>query len=242
MKVLRRLFLATFALVSTTSVADLVQPGIPGNEDAPLRVSGGALTGLSGTKDGFGFRNVGAGLGIAHNVGYDFDYGISIAGNWASSNNRIFTEKAKGTEGGRLDVELMTRYMPELAEKFHAGLVISLGWSRQFGESGKAINDNVSFGDLNFKVGPAISVGLGDSFALYFAAKYSMHSIRFGAKEGSDAQKYANLSGLDFPLGFWLSVSDTTALFLEANTRFLSFKDFGRSLKEEVTLGFSFAI
>lgn len=239
MKVIRRLFVAAFALISTTSIADLVQPGVPGNPEEPLRVSGGIITSASGVNGGFGLRNLGAGLGIAHNAGYDFTYGISVAGSWASHNSTIFTDRGKGTEGGRLDVELMTRYMPELAEKFYAGLVISLGWSRQFGENAKAINDNVSFGDLNFKVGPSISYGFTDSFALSFAAKYSMHDIRFGVKEGSPLKAYSNRSGLDLPLVVWLAVSDTSALFLEANTRFKDFKTFGKSFQEEVTLGFS---
>lgn len=242
MKNVKRLLLATFALVSMSSVASLIQPAVPAGEDYPVRVSGGLLSGASGTKDGFGVRNVGAGLGFAHNVGYDFEYGISLAGNWASYNSKVFSDAGKGTEGGRLDVEIMTRYMPELAEKLHAGLAISVGWGQQFGQNAKAINDQVSFGDVNTKVGPALSAGFGDIFSAYISAQYSLHNIRFGAKEGSDAQKSANQSGLDIPVGLWLAVSDSAGVFLEGNSRFTNFNDFTKSFKEEVTLGLSFAI
>lgn len=242
MKNVRRLLVAAFALVSINSIAGLVQPLVPTGEDAPVRINGGLLSGASGSKDGFGVRNAGIGLGFAHNVGYDFSYGMSLAGSWASHNSNIFTASGKESSGPRMDVELMTRYMPELAEKLHAGLGVSIGWARQFGASAKAINDQVSFGDLNVKVGPALSIGLGEVVSAYVSAQYSLHNIRFGAKDGSDAKKSANQMGLDIPLGFWFSIADNAGLFVEGNSRFTNFSNFAKSFKEEVTLGLGFAI
>ncbi len=242
MKNVRRLLVAAFALVSVSSVAGLVQPVRPASEDAPVRFNGGLLGGASGTKDGFGVRNAGIGLGFNHNVGYDFEYGMSLAGNWVSHSSKIFTDAAKGTEGPGMDVELMTRYMPEIAERLHAGLTISLGWTHQFGANAKPINDQVSFGTLNVKVGPALSVGFGDVVSAYVSTQFSLHNIRFGAKEGSDAAKTNNQMGLDIPLGFWFAIADNAGVFIEGNSRFTNFKEFTKSFKEEVTLGMGFAI
>ncbi|MCA9507822.1 MAG: hypothetical protein KC505_05305 [Myxococcales bacterium] len=242
MKNISRLLLATFALVSFNSFASLVQPITPANEDYPVRINAGLLTGMNGTKDGFGVTNLGAGLGFAHNVGYDFEYGMSLAGNWASYNSKVFTDAAKGTDGARLDVEIMTRYMPEITDKFNVGLALSVGWGQQFGKNAKAINDEMAFGDLNFKAGPALSAGLGEMASLYFSVQYSLHNIRFGAKDGSSAKTSANRSGIDVPLGVWFAFSDSAGLFVEANSRITNFSDFKKSFREEVTLGLGFAL
>lgn len=238
----KNLLVACLALVSSVSVAGLVQPLVPAGEEAPVRISGGVVSGISGTKDGFGVRNAGVGIGFTHDVGYFFEYGLSLAGNWASHNSKIFTDAGKDSSGTRLDVELMTRYMPELTERLYAGLVISLGWGQQFGENAKVLNDQRAFGDMNFKVGPALSYGFTDMFAGYFGVNYSLHNIRFGAKDNTAAKTSANQMGLDIPVGLWVGIADSAGLFLEANSRFTDFSNFGKSFKEEVTLGVGFAI
>ncbi len=261
MKIVKRLLIVVWALVSAGSIA-VVQPIKPVGEDSPIRIHGGLQGGYNGVmkaantdKMGFGFSNVGLGLGFAHNVGYDFEYGLSISGDWATAPGNT-SNKGRGTAlwskdatdaktaGARTNIDLMVRYMPELSERFNAGLAFVGGWGDQFGESNKAIKDARNFGDLNLKVGPAMSYGFGDTFSAYMGVSYTMSDIRF-LKEGSagDALKaYSSLHGLEAPVGLWFSLADNAGLFLEVNTRFRNISEFTKSWREEATLGLTFAI
>lgn len=244
MKNIKRLLVATFALISASGVATIVNPLVPVGEDAPFRVSVGAKGGLGGSPvdKGFGMSNLGGGISFAHNVGYDFEWGLGLAYDYTSYMGRIFSEASKPTQGNRIDAEIMFRYMPELAERFHLGLSLTVGWGRQFGKTAEQYNDARSFGDLNFKVGPALSYAFNDVVSLYFAGLFSMHNIGFGIKE--DAKEYANLIGADLPLGFMFNISENTSLFVEANSRFTMFKKdhIGKGFKEELTLGINVAL
>jgi hypothetical protein len=254
MKNIKRLFVAAVALVSASSMASLMQPTVPVSEDAPFRISGGLHSGLVKNDNGMGANDLGAAIGFTHNVGYDFEYGASIGGGWAAPNvSRLFTKDVdiagKKTHGARMDVELMARFMPELADKFHVGGLLGIGWGHQFGEFAKAQHENIAFGDLAFKAGIPLSYGFTDMVSMYFAPAYTLTNIRFVKGSASDDVKksikdVSNTSGFELPLGVWFGVSDSTGLFVEANTRNVDVSNAGKitSWREEVTLGVSFAL
>lgn len=253
MKNIKRLMVATVALLSVSSMASLMQPHVPTTEDAPIRVSAGLVGGLVKPKTGFGASNLGLGIGFTHNVGYDFEYGLAIAGNWSSyMDARLFTDDSKDIAGLGLDVELLARFMPQIADAFRVGGYLNVGYSAQFGGGEnaiiKALKERIAFGDLGLRVGLAASFGFSDMVSMYFAPAYTLTGIRFASdKVSTDADKKAfkelsNLSGVDLPLGVWFGVADNVGLYLEANTRFRNFSKFTESWKEDVTLGVSFAM
>lgn len=241
MKNIKRLLVATMALVSMSTMAKVLVPVVPANEDTPVRLNFGLNSGMNGSKDGFGITDMGAGVGFTHLVGYDFEYGIAANGSYATSGygKKLFSDAGKLTRGPRLDVDVMARYMPEMAERLRAGLVFGVGYGHQF-KGAESINENRSFGDLYAKVGPAISYSFTNAVAGYLGIQYSMHNIRIGAKDS--IKDYSNHSGLDIPVGLWFGFADSAGLFIEANNRFTNFKNFTKSFREEVSLGVSYAI
>lgn len=253
MKNIRNLVMATVALVSVSSMANLLQPHVAVKEDAPIRISAGAQGGLIisdkdkfGDKNGFGANNIGAGLGFTHNVGYDFEYGLAVSGGWAAWEGVRVTSKDESEKGRgfRLETELLARFMPELADSFRLGGVLGVGYSHLFGgEAYKPVNEMIKFGDLAVRVGIATSYGFSDMVSMYFAPTYALTEIRFlDDKADQKLKDVSTLSGLELPLGLWVEVADNVGLYLEANTRFRNFKKFTESWKEDVTLGVSFAI
>jgi len=242
MKNINRIMLSACVLISTSAIANLIQPLSAISEEAPLRFSIAAKSGIGPNRDGqFRASGVGGGIGFTHNAGYGFNWGLAAAYDYTSPTGHVFTETSKKEAGSRIDAELFFGYMPELADNFHLGLNAGIGWGRQFGgETAKKINENMKFGDLRVKVGPAFSYGLSDSVSMYFAVLYSLHNIRFGAED--TAKIYANSSGVDLPLGFTFGVGDSAAVFVEANSRFFNIAKGAKYFKEEVTLGMSFAI
>ena len=233
-------FFTAMALFSFNSFASLVQPGNPVDEESGFRVNGGLKSGMWQSGSGFGLSNLGLGIGFAHNVGYDFEWGLSLSGDYASHNDRIFTTNTN-TTGFRLDAEIMGRYMPEVAEDFHFGAHLAVNWGQQFGEGARSYNEEVSFGDLGLRAGLGVSYHFSDYVAGYFLPGYSLNHIRFGAKT-EEIRKRTLISGIEFPVGLWFNVSDDTGIFLEANTRFTDFSNFTSSFREDLTLGVSFSI
>jgi hypothetical protein len=249
MKNIKQLLVATVALLSVSSMASLMQPHVPTTEDAPIRVSAGLVGGLIKPTQGFGASNVGLGIGFTHNVGYDFEYGLAVAGSWAGGPNRVFSKEAEKTSGLALEVELLARFMPQIADAFRVGGYLNVGYSNQFGGEGlKQLKDETAFGDLGLRIGLASSFGFSDMVSMYFAPAYTLTAIRFASDKvvGDDAKKKYKeatmLSGIDLPLGVWFGVADNVGLFIEANTRFTNFSKFTESWKEDVTLGVSFAM
>lgn len=147
-----------------------------------------------------------------------------------------------------MDVELMARFMPELAERFNLGgqLVVGYGTFLTGKDNFKKVREQYSFGDMEVKVGPAMSFGFSDMVSMYFTPAYKLSDIRFGIKEEAKKafENETNLSGVELPLGFWFAVADNMGIFLEANTNFKFIKDveFAKRWREDVTLGMSFAI
>jgi opacity protein-like surface antigen len=246
MKNIKNLFVAACALLSAVSMA-AVQPGVPVSEDAPIRVSAGLHGGLMKNEKGFGTDALGLGLSFAHNVGYDFEYGLGLSGDFAAGGKRLFvTEETKDRNGVRMGVDLMARFMPEVAEKLHLGGILGLGWGTQFGgEALKPEKELVAFGDLAVRVAVGMSYGFSDMVSLYFSPGYTLTGIRFASDKVVDKdafKKHANLSGVEAPLGLMFSMSDSVGMFVEANTQFTDFQNFTRSWREDVTLGVSFSM
>lgn len=268
MKNIKQLLVAATALLSVGSMASLMQPHVPTSEDAPMRVSAGVISGMlmgvnneaKDGKTGFGFNSLGVGIGFTHNAGYDFEWGAAIAGSWAAPAGhqseaayRIFSKDAEKKQGVRLDVELLARFMPEVADAFRLGGFVTVGYGYNFGGSDdpdiKGMKEATAFGDLAMRVGLATSFGFSDMVSMYFAPAYALTAIRFAksdkVKEEGAKKAFAevsNLSGIELPLGFWFGVADNVGLYLEANTRFRNFAKFKDSWQEDVTLGVSFAM
>lgn len=244
MKNFKHLLVATFVLLSTSSMARIVNPLVPLSEDAPSRFSFGLKGGFGGGMDDkkFGLSSIGGGISFAQYLGYDVEWGLGLGYDYTSWRGRIFTEASKASQGSRVDAELMFRYMPEVAERFHLGLTLSLGWGRQFGTGAEEYNKARKFGDLNFEVGPATSYAFNDITTMYFAVLYRMNNIAFGV-EDDKFKKMTNVSGFDFPLGFLFHTSEYSSFFIEANSRLtmLSKGHVGRGFKEEITIGYNHA-
>jgi hypothetical protein len=239
MKNTKRFFLAA-VLLSTSAMANLAQPFAPMSEENPVHINGGINGGI-GTGDlGFGLSDIGGGLGFAHRVGYDFFYGAAVNFGYLSTQSKVFTEEAKTKSAMNLDVELMARYLPEVAENFHFGLAFSLGYSRMFGENVKNWYESMNFGDLNFKVGPNLLYSFNENVAIYSGVNYTLSNIRFGAKDEAKDSSY--LSGVEAPIGAWFALNDNAGLYVEANSRFKDFSKFKTSFREEFMLGVTFAL
>ncbi len=251
MKNIKNLLVATIALVSVGGMANLMQPFVPTTEDAPVRVTTGLQGGLiRDNEKNFGVNNLGLGIGFTHNVGYDFEYGLAIGGSWAAGQSgRLFTQPTTDAKisGMRLDVELLARFMPLVADSLNFGGFLSVGYQNQFGGEGlKPVKDAITFGDMSARVGLAVSYAFTDMFSLYFAPAYALTNIRFVKDDAAEPMKTvlkegSNLSGVEFPVGFWFG-RENVGVYLEANTRFVSFKKFTESWREDVTLGVSFAM
>lgn len=242
MRNVTRIFTACLVLVSASSMA-LVQPHVPSTEDAPFRVTTGLLGGLI-FEPGFGMNNLGLGIGFSHNVGYDFEYGVAVAGHMAAHDVRLFQDESKDATGFRFEAELMARFMPQVADAFHAGGVVALGYSGQMGdEKSKQAKDSFSFpGALALRLSLAASFGFSDMVSMYFAPGYALTNIYFVKETAEQAikDKSKSVGGVELPLGLWVAASDNIGVYVEANTRFINVKQAAKSFKEDITVGVSF--
>lgn len=240
---IKRLLPAMAALLSVGAVAELLQPVLPVNEDTPVRINVGVQGGMNNVRGGsFGLTTLDGGIGFTHDINNDFTYGAAVragVGTTPRFSGKIFTDAAKDVQGFRMDVDLMARYMPQMAEHLRAGLVFGAGWNDQF-KNNELVRNNRSFGDLYLKAGIALSYGFTDAVSAYIAARYNLNNIRIGAKD--PIKDYTNTNGFDIPVGVWFGLADSTGLFIEANQRFLGFKNMGKNFREEVSLGVSYAI
>lgn len=251
MKNIKNLLVATVALLSAATMADmgLLPPVVPANDSAPVRINLGLQGGMNGMHNGteskFGLTSVGGGIGFTHLVGYDFEYGASVSVGYASLLNmaRIWTDEGKPNSGLRVEADLMARYMPEMAEHLRAGFVLGLGYGDLFtGEKTKAFKEGRDFGDLYVKPGIALSYAFTNAVAGSIGVSYSLHNIRFGQKDGDVKENHTNENGLDIPASLWFGLADSAGLFIQANSRFTNFKRFAKSFREEVSLGVSYAL
>ncbi|HXW53314.1 MAG TPA: hypothetical protein VEL47_04320, partial [Myxococcota bacterium] len=159
MKNVKNLLMAAVAFLSVGSLANLIQPAGPVSEEAPLRISIAGTTGLIKNANGYGLNNLGGGIGFAHNVGYDFQWGLAASWSWANvSQKRILVESEDTKPGNRLDVELIAAFMPEIAEHLYVGGIFGLGWGKLWSDASKQAAEHykIAFGDLSLRLGPAL--------------------------------------------------------------------------------------
>jgi hypothetical protein len=233
-----RLLAAAAALVSINATAGLLQPIVPMGDEAALRIVAGAHSafGIAKKNADSGVKSLGGGLGITQNVGNDFNWGIAGVLGAANYKAYLFKDADKDKTGWRADVELMMSYMPELAENVRAGLVINTGWGDQLTSDSR----KKKFGDLNVKVGIGVSAAFSSVVTGSIAAQFSYHDIRIGPE--GDLKDRSNRYGVDIPVTLWLGLADHVGLFVEANSRFYNLAKNFKQLREEVSLGVSYAI
>jgi hypothetical protein len=221
-----------------------------------MRITAGFNTGMVSRPDsaggkvkGFGFESMGGGLGFSHNVGYDFEYGVAA---YFGARNRLKMFNDAGKETGVMNArwEVMFRYMPQVMEGFNAGGILSFGGDHGFGASdkdpsAKEYKELVSFGDMNLKVGPAVSYNVADIVTFGFAPYFAWNTIRIHSdKANDDYKKKANGMGMGLPLDIVFNVMENASVGLKADTQFNRFN--GEKVKamdhfkEEVTLNFSY--
>lgn len=248
MKKITRLLVASVALMSATSMAGLIQAVKPVSEDAPFRITTGLKSGLLNNDKGTGINNVGLGLGFAHNVGYDFTYGIAVSGDWASmGRDRVFggEEAESKNRLWMLDVELSASFMPEVAERLHVGGLLGFGFTEKFGAVARQAKEanKIVFGDMSLRAGLGLSYGFTDMFSMYVAPSYTFTGIRFYASDATEAAKKDRFySGMEAPVGFWFSASENVGVYVDVNTKFADFSNFTKSWRNDFTLGVAFAI
>lgn len=255
MKNVKSLLVATLALLSVNSMAVLIQPLAPVSEDAPMRVSLAAKSGLIDNTNpalpgsGFGLSNLGGGLGFAHNVGYDFQWGLAASYDWVGlRGGRIFKENEPA--GSRIAAELSLGFLPEVAEKFHLGGLFGFGWAGSFGENVTKELEGSGFsrvGEFNLRVNIELSYWFSDMFNMSLAPGYTLSHIRFAKSDASDMQKEAikkvsSFSGIELPLEFFIAASENVAVYLNANTKFVDITKAKDSWREDLTLGLAFAM
>lgn len=239
----KSLFLAVL-LASAGSMAALLQPTVPapGGESA-CRISTGVLSNLFKSNDGLRMGDLMGGLNFTHYTAYDFFYGVGL-GFGGTAGAGLFTEAGKKDTDLKMALELSAGFMPELAERVHAGIVTSVGYGRLFNnaknEAAKAAG--VKFGTLNFKVGLGLSFGFTDSFALYLTPSYVMSNIMFLSETATYPKDATNLSGLEIPVGLVFGLTDQVSMFVETTTKFLNFANFKDSHVQEVALGLSYTM
>lgn len=246
MKNVKRLFLAA-VLLSTSSMAAIVQPALPASGESACRVGVGVYTNMGKmASEKYGLEDLMGGINFTHYTGYDFFYGIGVGlGASSMGKTRLFTDEATGKSGFKLDTEISFGFLPEIADMIHLGVVGSVGWGKQFGEASKnaASAGKVKFGDLNVKAGLAFSVGFTESVALYITPVWAMTKIRF-FEEGAPAKakEQSGLNGMQIPVGLSFGVGEGVSMFVETTTKFANFKDFKGSHTQEVALGLAFTM
>ena len=251
MKNIKKLLIALAALMGTAAMANMAQPSIQADEDAPIRFQLGAGSGFvnhpSGHQaEGFGVGNITGALGFTHNVGYDFEYGLSVHGGAATWGSKLFSKHATDNKltGTQMNVNAMLRYMPEVADDFNAGLTMGFGWGHLFNSTAADVYKNqVSFGDLDFRVGPAMSYRFSDTFAAYWSPSFTISNIRLLKDGATEAfRNNTNLFGMEIPVGGWFEIADSTGLYVEVNNAFNNFNRFADSWRISGTLGLAFAM
>lgn len=250
----KNLFLAVL-LASAGSMAALLQPTVPapGGESA-CRITAGVYSNVKKFGDSRGAEDLMGGLNFTHYTAYDFFYGVGVAfggitgvptGPVQSASKGLFTETGKADTDLRIQGEFSLGFMPELAERVHAGIVTSVGYGYNFNktknEAAKALG--VTFGTLNWKVGLGLSFGFTDSFALYLTPSYVMSDIMFFKAGTPDlVRASANNSGMEIPLGLVFGLTDEVSMYVETTTKFKKFENWSQNHKQEFALGFSYTM
>lgn len=219
MKNMFKIFLALALLVAANSNAK-TQAIITGTDATPFTVHASGkfdVGGYSVSKDdhGMGIKSLAGNLGLAHYVGHDFEYGINVFGGWATSlQGKLFAETGK-RDGFKTGVNLSGRYMPHVTSSIRLGGLVSVGYSRLFGQGDKPMHESFAFGDANFDVGPSFMHQATDSFAWGFGITYGMTEMRFGSAKASDiAKQYSNLHTFRVPFDFVLQATDSLGVTL----------------------------
>lgn len=228
MKNMKCLVIALAAMISTNSMAYLLQPAIPAKEDAPMRLTVGGQMDIAKRPDsmdklkGFVVESLGGGLGFSHNVGYDFEYGIAAALGGKSTGKLFNKESTDQKLGGALvSWELMLRYMPQVMENFNLGGILGFGADHFFmDEKFKAESEKIKFGDMHIKIGLGTSYRFADMFAMYFAPTFKLGEIRIHSDKADETfKKGANVMGIELPIGASVNVMESMAIGLEYNAK-----------------------
>lgn len=262
MKNVRNLLAAVCALLSATTMAVVYQPGAHVSEDAPIRVGAGLGAGLVYTKTGdkgeFGLRNGGLGLSFAHNVGYDFTYGVAVGGGAATlRGGRIFDDKGnKDGTGFGIDVDLAARFMPEIADALRLGGRLNLGYSHLIGgEDNAAVKQAkgaIKFPGVKVAIGPAVDWRASDMFSLYVSPALVLnHAMAMESDTVTDKETFkkgVNILGVEVAIEGNFAISENMGITVGTTTNIERFSEDPikssrwNYFKQDVVAGVNFAM
>lgn len=218
MKVIKLLVGLVFLL--SVEAGARTQVLIYGDQNTPITLNVGAKVDMGGysiSKDdhGMGLKSIGANIGITHHVGHDFEYGLNTFQAWSTSTSgKLFSQSGK-YDGFKTEATLSCRYMPKFSENIRLGGLLSLGYSRLFGEGHKSFHEAFAFGDLNFDIGPSFMHQASSIFSWGFGITYGMSEIRFGGKEVHEKLKqYSNFHTVRVPFEFLWKASEKLGIAL----------------------------
>ncbi len=203
------LFFSSIEAISKTQVLIL------GNEATPITLNVGAKMDMGGysiskTDHGMGLKSLGLSLGFAHYVA-DFEYGMNLFGAWATSTGgKLFSENSQ-YDGFKTEITLNGRYMPLISKNVRLGGILSLSYSRLFGEGHKSFHE-AFLGDFNFDVGPSFMYQ-GQSFSWGMGLTFGLNEIRFGGQTAhARLKQYSNFQVVRLPIEFLVDATDTVGL------------------------------
>lgn len=215
--------------------------GIFASLEDPMKV--GMEVGTSGikTEKSIGLEKIKTSVNFVHKVGYDFEYGVTLEGAFKSIKSSLFSPQGKNNMGFYMNVELMSRYLPEVSDNIFVGGFLSLSWQRSFSEVAKNIYKSVSFGDMSFSIGPSFMMNFTQEIYGYSDLLFSMTDLRFGIKDPS-IKKDSFLMGTILNLGAGFLVAPNVTTYVQMSPKITNFQQITHSLGLDFNIGVSMAI
>lgn len=157
-------------------------------------------------------ERLGAAGALLFDVGYDIKVGLSTVMGASSFSNTLFSQAAKDDTGFKLEIDSLVRIMPRLSKHTFLGGSVFIGYERQFGGT-KSFYQTVSFGDLNFKLGPTFAYEVMPGFYLSSSFYTAIHSMRFG-KLSDEVKEKSNLMSAQLEMASLLDFTDDISFFV----------------------------
>lgn len=215
--------------------------GIFTSVEDPMKISFEMGTSAIKTQKNFGLEKIKTSVNFIGNAGYDFEYGATLEGAFKSIKSSLFTPQGKNNMGFYMNVELMTRYLPEVSDNIYVGGLFNISWQRSFSEVAKTIYKNVSFGDMSFKLGPSFMMNFNQQIYGYSDLLFAMTDLRFGIKDNSIKQD-SFLMGVNLNIGAGFLVAPNVTTYIQATPKIVNIQKITHSLGLDFNLGVAMAL